>query len=261
VEEDYQRCILDDLLYIFPGPYVMLSAYLDESGTHDGSPVMCVAGLLYDREGAVGLDSAWKEALEQAKVCYFHAKEFAHFQGEFRGWEKEPRDQLHRKLVGIVREFARGGAAAFITSEKEFNEHRKAQSWQYGQYTTCAYSCVRMLLNTAGQLDDGLVDFTIESGHKDMRKLDAFLGKLKEAGLSLTHDFRHKKDIRPLQTADLWAYEARKRVHDQLAPAGRKLRGSLKALVEDAPHMRALPLNEKFLQELFEDVRKLFNPG
>ena len=30
-EEDYQRLILEDLLYFFPGPYAMLSAYLDES--------------------------------------------------------------------------------------------------------------------------------------------------------------------------------------------------------------------------------------
>src|SRR5262245_48212460 len=55
---------LDDLLYFFPGPYAMLSAYLDESGTHGEAPIMCVAGLLYTADAVKRLDQEWKEELE-----------------------------------------------------------------------------------------------------------------------------------------------------------------------------------------------------
>ena len=239
VGEDHQGLILNDLLYFFPGPYIMLSAYLDESGTHGDSRVMCVAGLLYKREQMEPLDSEWKEALSSAGVRYFHAVESSQLRGEFKGWERRKEDQLYRKLVGIVKGRACGGAVAYMTSEEQFDEYRKSWSWEYGQYTTCVYACVRLLLDTAEKLDDGRVDLTIESGHKDMGEMDAFLRRLSDKGLLLTHGFRDKKDIRPLQTADLWAYEARKRVNDQLA--------------------RQIPLNPETLPVLFEQVRNLLN--
>lgn len=60
LEEDPRRFVLDHLLYFFRVPYVMLSAYLDESGTHDASLPMCVAGILYDRAAVRRLDRAGK---------------------------------------------------------------------------------------------------------------------------------------------------------------------------------------------------------
>ena len=38
----------------------LFEAHFDESGSHDGPPVLCVAGYLYDKEAALDLDSEWK---------------------------------------------------------------------------------------------------------------------------------------------------------------------------------------------------------
>ena len=76
--EDYQRLLLEDLLYFFPGPYAMLHAYMDESGTHGDSPVVCVAALLYSREQLQTIDLEWKDALEAVGIRYFHAVDSSH---------------------------------------------------------------------------------------------------------------------------------------------------------------------------------------
>jgi hypothetical protein len=116
-----------------------------------------------------------------------------------------------------------------------------------------------VLLDAAARSDDGRVDLTIESGHQHMRELDTFLRKLKGAGLPLTHGFRDKKDLRPLQTADLWAYEAWQRVREQFASKPRGARESSGVLVDEIPKMVVLPLTKASLPVLFERAKRLLN--
>jgi hypothetical protein len=63
----------------------MLSAFLDEAGTGDDSPVMCVAGFLYTRKNLRQLDRQWKRALDDAAISHFHMSDYAHSKGEFKG--------------------------------------------------------------------------------------------------------------------------------------------------------------------------------
>jgi hypothetical protein len=64
----------------------MLVAYLDDSGTHDGSPVVTMAGY-------VGIDDAWT-AFETDVAPIFanyavevlHAKDFHDTRDAFKGW-------------------------------------------------------------------------------------------------------------------------------------------------------------------------------
>jgi len=61
----------------------MLEAYFDESGTHRGSPVMCVAGYLFDSDQAFRLDQEWGATLADFGLSHFHAVDCAHGKGEF----------------------------------------------------------------------------------------------------------------------------------------------------------------------------------
>jgi hypothetical protein len=256
-KEDYRRSILNDLLYYFKGPYAMLSAFIDESGTHKGAIRTCVAGLLYDEKNLKGLDSAWKEALEQVGIEYFHAKDSSALRGQFKGWERKKEGEFWTRLIGLIKNHAPGGAIAYITEEDQFDAYRKSHSWEYSQYTTCAFACIELLFEVARKLGDDHVDFTIESGHKKMGELNTLLMKLRESGMAGSYGFRDKKDSRPLQSADLWAYEARKRLTDQLQENPRTLRKSFRVLIEDNPNMMQIPLNSETLPNLFSEVGKL----
>jgi hypothetical protein len=97
VETIYWICFL----YFFQGPYAMLYAYMDESSTHQGAPVMCVGGLLYDRVGITAVNRVWKQELERAGIRYFHTVDYAHLRGEFEGKSRDIADKLYRKLVTV----------------------------------------------------------------------------------------------------------------------------------------------------------------
>lgn len=51
--------------------------YIDESGTHDGSPVMCVAGYLFLKAGANRFTREWGKVLKREKIPFFHMVDFA----------------------------------------------------------------------------------------------------------------------------------------------------------------------------------------
>jgi hypothetical protein len=96
----------------------------------------------------------------------------------------------------------------------------------------------------------------------DTVKLEELLRNLRQAGLPFTFGTRDKQDLRPLQTADLWAYEAWRRAEELYKDNPRPIRQSLVALVEDQPNILSLPLGQESLLVLFQTVTDLLaNPA
>jgi hypothetical protein len=252
-EEDIQQLILDDLLYFYPGPHAMLSAYLDESGTSGDAPAMCVAGLLYERRKIKQLNKEWKNALAQAGIKIFHTTEAAHLRGEFEGRSREFSNGLYQYLVGLIKKYASGGAVVYTIPKKEFDEFREGK-WAYSQYTTCAHVCMGLLRDTARRLEHKQVSFQIESGHEKMGELGAFVKEFYQAKMPYYGpcSFHDKKDLQPLQTADVWAYELGKIARDKMGSSGRPMRKSLEVLIEGDPNKRILILGKDRLQHLFD---------
>ena len=56
-----------------PDLLIMVEAYFDESGTHDESNAICVAGYLFETEQAIRLDQEWAEVLSCFGLTHFHA--------------------------------------------------------------------------------------------------------------------------------------------------------------------------------------------
>lgn len=56
---------------------VLIEAYFDESGTHDGSPVMVIGGFLIESEEARKLELAWKVMLDRYGIEFFHMTDCA----------------------------------------------------------------------------------------------------------------------------------------------------------------------------------------
>jgi hypothetical protein len=249
-------CTYWESLYFLPGLHPMLSAYLDESGTHGESPVMCVAGLLYDRKMLRLLDRQWKNALQKAGVGCFHMKEYCHLQGEFQGKDRRSSDELFHKLIEYIKQYACGGVAVATIPEDQFTAcvQESGYVWPWSQYTTCAHICMLTLRSIARRLDRSQkIDFNIESGHKKMNELNRFIREVWHSHVPGTHAFRDKRDLRPLQTADVWAYEITKRGKEPY----RRMRKSLQILIENNPNMRFLPLGPDRLRMVFAYVTNL----
>ena len=56
----------------------LVEAYFDESGSHDGSPVLCVAGFIIEKEKCKRMDDDIAETLEKFHLPYFRMSACAH---------------------------------------------------------------------------------------------------------------------------------------------------------------------------------------
>lgn len=101
----------------------MMEAYFDESGTHSGSPAMCVAGYLFDAEQCRLFDDEWKLMLKRFGLEYFHMAECAAGTGEFSKLTAQERIEAETRAIGIIKRRITVGFVASGT-EPEFNKYR-----------------------------------------------------------------------------------------------------------------------------------------
>ncbi len=225
----------------------MMIAYFDESGTHDDSPFMSVAGYLFDKEHSLSIDRRWGEALEVAGVEYFHMSDCANGVGQFKPMSLESRDNLARKLIEIIKNNMSFGVAAAI-SQKTFDnyadENPAIMPTTGTTYTMCAMWCLAAMGQWADRNSyDGPINYFFEAGHKSQGEAKDFLNsvsrnkRLKEMYHYGSHAFCDKKKVQPLQAADILAWEWRKAYMNEYGSQQRPLRASLRSLLE-RPHGR-----------------------
>jgi len=252
---------LERLLHVLKADIVMMvEAYFDESGTHDGSPVMCVAGYLFDGKQCLHLDREWVDALRTFGVTRFHAVDCAQGVGEFSSLSPKDRTELTVRLIGIIKRRMNIGIAVSM-SDTAFGQIKPPVYERGGPYLFCA---MQVLAGVVGWADkhsySGKIAYFFESGNKHEgvthRAID--MVQSEAAGFSNLRfhsvTFGGKSDFRPLQAADILAYEWCKELRrlNMSAEKFRPMRRSLESLLEQ-PH----------IQQHFgpEDLREFFGGG
>ena len=86
---------------------VMVEAYFDESGSHDGSPALCVAGYIYWPDECLKLDLGWKVVLEKYDLPYFHMVDCAHGAPPFDKLSKGARIECEKEIIPAFKEIDR----------------------------------------------------------------------------------------------------------------------------------------------------------
>jgi hypothetical protein len=66
--------------------FMILTAYVDESGTHDDSPITVMAGYVGYSGQWRKFEKKWARQLQKFDVTHFHAKDFVKRTGEYKGW-------------------------------------------------------------------------------------------------------------------------------------------------------------------------------
>jgi hypothetical protein len=194
----------------------MLHAYLDESVTNEKPPTLCIAGVFYTRKGLTRLDHAWRRELREAGVAAFHAVDCAHLRGEFEGRDRGFANQVYKNLIALVIQHGSGSAGVFSVGEDRTDPFH-GHEWGFSPYTACAYACMEKIRDIAAkQLGHREVHFIIEAGHEKDGDLLTLLEKrrAKDGWPGIHYQFQ-SKGLRPLETADILAYEYAKRVKDR----------------------------------------------
>jgi hypothetical protein len=218
----------------------MFEAYFDESGSHDGSAALCVAGYLFEKEQCRALDLEWKAVLDKFKLPYFRMSSCAHGNFPFNNLSKEQRIEVETQMIGIIRSHMLFGTAISV-NEDEYD------SWPIKSHlgTAYAYCCWQSLAAIYVWMNDnkinGDIAYFFESGHAFQTEANEVMNEifklpdLRAQYRYLSHAFVDKKKVRPVQTADILAW-----LHGNLLKRMQKdifkPRADYSALIEGRPH-------------------------
>jgi hypothetical protein len=225
------------VLALAPGPRLltMLAAYYDESGTDGHSRSVVVAAYVSTVSQWERFQREWQGALSAEQVTVFHMKDFAHRRGEFRGWE-EPRRRLLQKLlvtIGIRTQYR-------VATALNLDDYQAVFQTDISPYAFCVVDTLKRVGRWVNRYapDDRVAHF-FERGTGHGREItsgiDAILDDSRNARRYRIDSYTFaRKELSPLQAADLFAYEARKYIEDM--ETSRKLRKSFELLIGTATH-------------------------
>jgi hypothetical protein len=255
---------------------VFLTAYFDESGTHEGSPVSVVAGYLATIHQWRVFETRWQKMLKGAKVNVFHMVDLEHSWGEFQGWSEEQRRKLIREATRIIRDQTEMGVG-LATFVQDFNVTMTLpfQKWFGGIYGWCGWGAINIAARWAPQSGyTNPIHYIFEAGAKGRHELDHLIGDIenvpegKSRYLIGEWGFQRKEDVVQLQAADFLSYEIFKNIinrdptlNDSPMPSVRRsynllVRKTDKIGLIDEPHLLGWMQHAKDIG-LYDDVHML----
>ncbi len=206
VESEFSD-LLDAVLPLEGGLAVMLQAYFDESGTHEGSRVMCVSGYVFASSQAKKFTREWNKFLAANDIEYFRMSQCAGGHGPFKKFSTKQRESLVKQAVEIIVSRISAGFVCSISEEDYLSVVSKGWLKKYGSaYTILLQWC---LASVGYWLDKGSysgpVAYFFESGHRNQG--EANKKKVSEQYRYCSHTFAGKRLAVPLQAADFLAWE------------------------------------------------------
>lgn len=84
------------------GLVAVIRAYFDDSGTHDGAPVVVMAGFVGADDQWDAFDCQWKALLAREGISRLHMTDLSAGAGEFQGWESGRRDAVVHDFRQVI---------------------------------------------------------------------------------------------------------------------------------------------------------------
>jgi len=216
----------------------MFEAYFDESGTHDGAHVLCVAGYLFESEACLRLDLAWKEMLEKYNLPHFHMKDCAPNKGVFSHLTMDECDRAEREAIALIHKHALFGSAITV-NEPEYNTWA-ARRELGSAYKYCCWLSIKSMKVWLDQNNiGGDISYFFEAGCEHSAETSELLDVISSSDeLSREHRYNShsfvKKKTRPVQTPDIFAWLHANHFEQKLK--GRKMpRKDYEALIRGCP--------------------------
>lgn len=225
----------------------MVTGYFDDSGTSAKDSVVVVAGYIGSVVQWQKFDREWGSLLSKYGVTVMHRADLESSWGEFVGWKPEKRKEFVKKAHQIIKRrtyVAIGTAVVKADFEELFPGILKR--FYGGAYGFCAILCLssaKAWFDKKHQKDP--IDWVFEQGTEGSGQISLLFDAVSK-NVKMRNDFKlgnwsfARKNVLPLQAADVIAYEVFKQVTNQIvAQPWRKVRLSLEDLVrsQDDQHI------------------------
>ncbi len=251
VADDGLDLILSALLPF--GGYVTVEcqSFFDESASHDGAPVLCVAGLIFRKSEAIKLSREWRKILAWKKLPYFHMVDCAHGNGPFANLSKAERIEVATRMIEIIKRRAIQGLTVTINNLDFMSvmaEYPIAAKSYKAPYNFCCHTILAGVGSwIARNPKVAKMAYIFEQGHKNapqsMKIMDDLFHvpekRVQYRAISVGYAFIRKDESYALQAADLLAWQWYKDKKNQLE--GRPRRKDCASLLQ--MHMNAAHLD------------------
>jgi Protein of unknown function (DUF3800) len=198
----------------------MFAAYLDESGTHDGSDVISVAGYIATTHTWDAFSDEWNEFLKREGLSFFHSVDCAAGQRAFKGMKSQERMRINREAIEIITKYPLVAIGLAVSGPYIRRLHEEWAILRQAKIEMVGYVfCYGKLLFTIGNYmrriqPNDVITLTLESLPEMAGWVaDIFEGEM-ENDLSFLKryfacppEFRPKLGFPPIQAADVLAYE------------------------------------------------------
>jgi Protein of unknown function (DUF3800) len=273
-----------------PKVFCVLHAYLDDSGTHDSSPVCVVAGYFGSERHWTTFDAKWRAILDSFGIEEFHANKFwACVEGanvtEFRGWDDAKCGSLIRSLLNLISESKRIYPVGCLVDMNEWKSlTRDERAFLTGARYDSASGSLKspgaanktyflpFLTTIADALDHcnwgQLMHFTFDASKSFSAYALDYFQQIKATQMDNFRKmgeifFADSKKATPVQAADLLAYEIYRYGIRKLEAGNARISPSTAMVyaMENARDRKSIPMYEKFsmgkaLERFRSDQRK-----
>jgi Protein of unknown function (DUF3800) len=205
---------------------VQCQAFFDESASHDGAPVLCVAGLIFKKSEAIKLGHEWKKVLRWKGLPYFRMVDCAHGNGVFANLSKAERIEVAARMIEIIKRHAVQGIAVtinnmdFVATMADFPTAARI-------YRTAYAFCVHSVLNGVrvwiyANPKVAKMAYFFEAGHQSATQSARIMDEMfsvpgnREIYRFSSYNFINKTDSYAIQAADLLAWQWYKDKKNQL---------------------------------------------
>lgn len=207
---------------------VMLSVYFDESYNHptDSNPnpplVYTIAGYISTDKRWRKFQREWREVLKEAGVAFFHMSKYEARKGEYENWPQEKRVRILKKLHSIIlKYYIQSVATTVILSD--YNELTEREKLAFGHpHVMAVIACMKDISiwgDYFGYREPMAYIFEAGSDHEgEMNRM--FRSRAGDEEFKRHYRFGSwafvdKRDMPPLQAADILAYEITKETSRQ----------------------------------------------
>ncbi|MCW5794016.1 MAG: DUF3800 domain-containing protein [Nitrospira sp.] len=198
----------------------MFIAYIDESGHPSDTNILTIACVVGKERKWIQLTEKWKRVLRRYRVSMFHMTEYENRAGEFEGWQQDKRIAFIADLAAILKNTMTYAVAASLSVEdwKETigeliqKKARKDRFRYIAPYLMLFQECLQSTAESVKLSDDEAIlciaDENNIAGNFVSRFCDSLIEGRPWANKFASVEFANKREIIPLQAADMVAYEA-----------------------------------------------------
>jgi hypothetical protein len=166
----------------------VFTGYLDESGTHAGSPATVMGGFLARADQWEKFEKAFAKAQKEHGFRVWHSKKFKRRDGDFKGWSDEQISALYWELAHLT-SYGLTDSVVMNLNNADFETHywsgekpRRARlDTKYGYcFRACLLFFIKEVLKREFRKKIPHLHIVLESGHKNVGDAERIFWEVKK---------------------------------------------------------------------------------